>query len=260
MWTSQHVSHHQPNPIPINDDNTALLPFAMHSWMTTRPSAHPGDNRRLPAPPGRLEGTVWCCACMASWVSLTACTTPPDVPLLAHLTSAHSTPCGSPSQHVQHHPMCPHWLTSHVHTWHTWCPCRSVQHMQHHPACICKGALHFPVPLSSFLTCTWHCSIVPLGLTCSAHECTSYLACSHWSALCAHTTLHSGTTGPPHSVHTQGCITQPSSPPLARPQHAHNIAWCTCGSGSVHAPALHVCGHHPCPKACCTSLHILYTK
>ena len=237
-----------------------LLSFAMHSWMATRPSPYPGDDRRLPAPPGRLKGIVWCCTCMASWVSLTACAIPLDAPLLAHLASAHGTPCGSPLQHVQHYPMCPCWLTSHVHTQHTWCPCRSAQHTQHHTVCIHKGALHFPVPPLSFLTCTWHCSIVPLGLTCSAHKWTSYLAHSHWSASHAHTTLHSGTMSPACSAHMWGCTTQPSLPLLTCPPHVHNIARHPCGSGSACAPASHVCGHHPCPRACCTSLHILYTK
>ena len=138
MWMSQHVSHHQPNPIPINNDNTALLPFAVHSWMTTRPSSHPGDDRRLP-PPGRLKGTVWCHAHMASWVSLTAHTTPPNAPLLAHLASAHGTPCGSPLQCAQHHLMCPHWLASCMHTWHTWCPYRSVQHCHHQSLWLSKS-------------------------------------------------------------------------------------------------------------------------
>ena len=117
MWMSWHISHHQPNPIPINNDNTALLPFAVHSWRTTGPSAHPGDDRRLPAPPSRLKGTVWCCAhgilglphstCNTTqctlvspphkcswhplWVSLAVHTTPPNVPLLAHLLCAHTT-------------------------------------------------------------------------------------------------------------------------------------------------------------------------
>ena len=164
---------------------------------------------------------------------------------------------GSPLQHAQHHLMCPCWLTSHMHTWHTWCPCRSVQHMQHHPVCVCEGTLHFPAPPSSFLTHTWHCSMVPLGLTCSAHKCTSYLACSHWFTSHMHTTLHSGTMGPAHSTHIWGCTTQPSLPPLVCPLHALNITQCPCGSGSAHAPALHMCGHHPCPELIVV-LHYIY--
>ena len=165
---------------------------------------------------------------MASWVSLAAHTTPPDVPLLACLSHAHMT-------YIVPLQVCAAHATP------------SSVHMQ--------GCTTFPSTPVIFPHS--HSSMVPLGLTCSAHECTSYLACSHWSSSCAHTTSHGGTMGLACSTHMQGCTTQPSLPPLVHPPCALNIAWHPCGSGSVSTPASHVCGHYPCPELIVV-LHYIY--